>query len=89
MNIDKKNDKDEALKKDFRTGQYIYIAIYVQKYSSIYLTPIDDYYLLVFNSTICSPALCNPNYADFIITIIICFLFSLFRCLIVCLYITI
>ena len=27
MNIDKKNDKDEALKKDFRTGQYIYIAI--------------------------------------------------------------
>lgn len=29
MNIDKKNDKDETLKKDFRTGQYIYIAIYV------------------------------------------------------------
>tara|TARA_B100001113_G_C20960468_1_gene557206 strand:+ start:153 stop:275 length:123 start_codon:yes stop_codon:yes gene_type:complete len=29
MNIEKKNDKDEALKKDFRFGQYVYIAIYV------------------------------------------------------------
>jgi len=29
MNIDKKNDKDEVLKKDFRIGQYIYIAIYL------------------------------------------------------------
>ena len=29
MNIDKKNDKDETLKKDFRVGQYVYIAIYV------------------------------------------------------------
>ncbi len=29
MNIDKKKDKDEALKKDFKIGQYVYIAIYV------------------------------------------------------------
>ena len=29
MNIDKKNNKDEALKKDFKIGQYVYIAIYI------------------------------------------------------------
>jgi len=29
MNVDKKHLKDEELKKDFRFGQYVYIAIYV------------------------------------------------------------
>ena len=26
--IDSKNNKDETLKKDFKIGQYVYIAIY-------------------------------------------------------------
>ena len=27
--IESKNAKDESLKKDFRVGQYVYVAIYV------------------------------------------------------------